>query len=240
MAVLATGLFALGAHAQEAAPQPRAALRLRYGPAHHSGQQAAGATGQLTYGESVFDDVGVSGAFFSDAGLGGVFNVQHERLSFSPTESTALDASLLRFELGLAARIALGPLLLEPSFGYGLAQLPSVAEVPEPRLLRAVRRSVVVGGRLQLPLPARLGAELRVQAPLPIYAIDGQGRRMTSSGVEVGAALGWELSRSSSLGSSLLLDYQYWYDRYTVDATRGAYQRISRLGLALEFRLWPK
>jgi hypothetical protein len=76
--------------------------------------------------------------------------------------------------------------------------------------------------------------------PFALFAIDGQGRRVTSSGVLAGVALGRELARSGTVSTTLLLDYQYQYDRYTVDATRGAHQRISRLGLALELGLWPE
>jgi hypothetical protein len=262
MAVLASGLFATAALAQtppaeaaeastsDEAPEedaaeperpPRATLELRYGAAHHAGQQQLD-TGALQYTDSVFNDLGLYASLFSDAGWGGVFSVQQEGLTVSAREEPrqVTHAPLLRLQLALAARWALGPLLLQPSLGYGLAQLPSVTALEEPRLLRAVRRSTLFGLRARLPLTRTLHAELRTEVPLPLFAIDGQGRRMTSSGAVAGVSVGRELTRAGSVGTALLLDYQFTYDRYTVDATRGAYQRISRLGLALELRLWPK
>ena len=242
--MLATGLFATPARAQdEEGGSARATLRLRYGAARHSGQQQVG-TGALRYDDSVYNDLGASGSYFVAQGQGPglVFGVQQEGLTLVQSEGVkqVTHAPLLRFHVGLAARFPLGPLQLQPSFGYALAQLPSVTALDEPRLLRAVRRSAQAGLRAQLPLPKRLYAELRAEVPFAFYAIDGQGRRATSAGVLAGVALGRELARSGTVSTTLLLDYQYVYDRYTVDATRGAYQRISRLGLALEFRLWPK
>ena len=244
MAVLTTCLFAAPVHAQDAeGGSPRATLRLRYGAAHHSGQQQVG-TGALLYDDSVFNDLGASGSWFLAQGQapGLVFGVQQEGLTLVESEGVkqVTHAPLLRFHVGLAARFLLGPVQLQPSFGYALAQLPSVTELTEPRLLRAVRRSAQAGLRVQVPLPKRLGVELRTEVPFPLYAIDGQGRRATSAGVLAGVALGRELARSGSVSTTLLLDYQYVYDRYTVDATRGAHQRISRFGLALELGLWPK
>jgi hypothetical protein len=239
VALLATGLFSTAALAQD--ERPRGTLRLRYGAAQHSGEQLVG-TGTLTYDDSVYNDVGVWADYFSAAGPGVVFGIQQEGLTLASTEGVkqVTHAPLLRFNVGLAARWPVGPVLLQTSFGYALAQLPSVTALTEPRLLRAVRRSAQVGVRAQLLLSRRLQGELRAEVPFPLYAIDGQGRRMTSSGVLAGVALGYALARSGSVGTTLLLDYQYVYDRYTVDASRGAYQRVSRLGLALELGLWPK
>jgi hypothetical protein len=225
----------------EPEPPPRATLELRYGAAHHSGQQQLG-TGALQYTDSVFNDLGLYGSAFTNAGWGGLFSVQQEALTVSAQEEPrqVTHAPLLRLQVALAARWVLGPLLLQPSLGYGLAQLPSVTTLEEPRLLRAVRRSTLFGLRARVPLTRTLHAELRGEVPLPFFAIDGQGRRMTTSGAVAGVAVGHALTRSGAVGSALLLDYQFTYDRFTVDATRGAYQRISRLGLALELRLWPK
>jgi hypothetical protein len=244
VAVLATGLFSTAALAQdEEAAGPRATLQLRYGAARHAGRQQL-STGALRYDDSVFNDLGVSGSYFTAQGQGPglVFGMQQEGLTLASSEGVkqVTHAPLLRVHVGLAARFPLGPLRLQPSLGYALAQLPSVTALDEPRLLRAVRRSAQLGLRARLPLPRRLHAELRAELPFALFAIDGQGRRVTSSGVLAGVAVGRELARSGSVGSSLLLDYQYVYDRYTVDATRGAHQRISRLGLALELALWPK
>ena len=240
--MLATGLFSTPALAQDAErASPRATLRLRYGAARHSGQQRVG-TGALRYDDSVFNDTGLSGSYFPAQGPGLVFGVQQEGLTLASSEGVkqVTHAPLLRFHVALAARFPLGPLQLQPSFGYALAQLPSVSALAEPRQLWAVRRSAQLGLRAQLPLPRRLHAELRAEVPFALFAIDGQGRRVTSSGVLAGVALGRELARAGSFSTTLLLDYQYVYDRYTVDATRGAHQRVSRLGLALELGLWPK
>lgn len=231
LALLVLLLPAAGAAADAAV----GAVRLRYGVARHHGTQAVGAQA-LDYRDNVFDDVGAALTVAPRPGWSLHGAVEHERLALvdRATGEVATRASLLRVQAGVAAHLAFGPVRLEPQAGYALAQLPSVEDPAAPRVLRAVRRSVFVGGRVRLPLVAGAELELSGQVPLALFAIDGMGRPVDSTGRALGVAVGRRLGRSGPMGYALWLDGRSVSDRLRADGGRSGAQDILRLGVALE------
>jgi hypothetical protein len=227
--LLALTLGPLIAPAQQDSPE-HATLRLRYGMALREGGQERGPA--VSYGGRTPNDVALWAAVFGDGWLGAWAGVQREGLSFFKGEERVTGGGLLRASVGPAARVSLGPVRAELSAGYGFAQLPAFSGTVEPRLVPTARHAVWVGGRVLLPLPWSLRAEVRGEVPVAVGT--------TSSGFAAGGALLVPLMRRGGWGGALVLDYQYVRDELMVAEGVAARQAISRAGAAFELTYGPR
>jgi hypothetical protein len=205
----------------------RVSLRLRYGLAFRQGTQESGPS--VTYGGLTPNDWALGATAFDVLGpewLGVWASVQREGFSLLRGEDRVTGGSLLRGSVGPAARRSFGPVRAELSVGYGFAQLPAFSSAGTTLLSPVVRHAALVGGRVLVPLPARLRAEVRGEVPVALGS--------TSSGFVAGAALLAPLVRRGEWGGALVLDYQYVHDARTAADGVKSRQGISRVGVALE------
>jgi hypothetical protein len=217
------------APAQQDSPE-RATLRLRYGMALREGGQERGPA--VSYGGLTPNDVALWAAVFGDGWLGAWAGVQREGFSLLEGEERVTGGGLLRASVGPAARVGLGPVRAELSAGYGFAQLPAFSGTVEPRLEPTARHAVLVGGRVLVPLPWSLRAEVRGEVPVAIGTM--------SSGFAAGGALLVPLTRWGEWRGGLVLDYQYVRDELTVAEGVAARQAIHRGGAAFELTYGPR
>jgi len=231
--LLSLALLAVPLSAVRAETPEKAALRLRYGLSFREGAQES--VPRVSYTGMTPNDVALWAAIFGEGWLGGWAGVQREGLSLADGTGLVTGGSLLRASVGPAARVVLGPVRAEVSAGYGFAQLPVfVTEAGTLRFGPAVRHAALLGGRVLLPLPWRLRAEVRGELPLAFATRDGTGAVASSQGFSAGGALLVPLVRRGEWGGALVLDYQYVSDGLTAaDGTR-ARQTLSRVGAAFE------
>jgi hypothetical protein len=219
--LLALTLLAAGTASAQVAPE-RASLRLRYGLAFRQGTQEAGPS--VTYGGVTPNDLALGVTAFGERWWGGWLHVQREGFSLSRGDSRITGGGLLRASMGPAARFTLGPVRTELGVGYGFAQLPAFESTTE--LSPVARHAALVSGRVLLPLPWYLRAEVRGEVPVALGS--------SSSGFALGGALLAPLVRRDEWMGSLVLDYQYVQDVLTVSEGVQSRQSINRVGLALE------
>ncbi len=200
------------------------ALRLRYGLAFRDGAQDAGPA--LSYGGMTPNDLALGATVFGENWWGAWASVQREGFSLSKGTDLVTSGGLLRASVGPAARFTLGPVRAELSAGYGFAQLPTFSGPGQARLVPVARHAALVGGRVVVPLPWRLRAEVRGEVPVAIGT--------TSSGFAAGAALLLPVVRRGEWGGSLVLDYQYVRDSLTTAEGVTSRQDISRAGVGFE------
>jgi hypothetical protein len=220
--LLSLTLAASSTASAQAEPE-RASLRLRYGLAFRQGTQEAGPS--VTYGGVTPNDLALGVTAFGERWWGGWVSVQREGFSLSRGDSRITGGGLLRASVGPAARFTLGPVRTELGVGYGFAQLP--AFVGSAELSPVARHAALVSGRVLVPLPWSLRAEVRGEVPVALGS--------SSSGFAAGGALLAPLVRRDEWVGSLVLDYQYVGDALTVSEGVRSRQSINRVGLALEF-----
>jgi len=205
-------------------------FRLRYSTVLRSGHFSDPGS-RLNYSGRTGDDFGIYGTAFGLGSFGVVFEAARE-IFFPSIEGDDLRSiTLLRGKLGLAARAMIGPVRIETTVAYGVSQLPSVPETLDPRFLLAVRRSIHLGGRAVVPLPHKLLAEARVELPLALWAIDGRGRRLETSGWLAGAMFGRQLWETPRYRTQLFVEWQLARDLADTATGRSQAQTVNRFGL---------
>ncbi len=229
-----------GASAQEpAAPEvlERAALRLRYGLALREGAQREPGPG-LTYTGVTPNDVAVWGTVYGLGleWLGGQLSVQREAFTLRQESERITEGSLLRASVGLLARRGLGPVWGELGVGYGFSQIPLFGGVTNqaPAFERGGRHAAVLGGRVRVPILARMEGEVRGEIPLALAARDAAGGGASASGFSAGAALLFRVKRMGPWEGAAVLDYQYVRDGLTVESGVRSEQTLQRVGVALQ------
>jgi hypothetical protein len=218
----------------EETPAPEVgAVRFRYGVARHQALFLDAGVARPADGLAA-DDVSLSALIFGEGPLGASFLVGRELITFAVGDAGGgFHQSLARLRVGPSGRLIMGPVVLDATFAYELAQLPLWSgEVGPPQV--GWHHAVVVSPRVRVVLPWELRLELSAELPLSLWAGSSGGEPMERQAAGLGIALGRQLGRMDRLTYGLLLDFH----AATSDASRGvgdaAYLRTARVGLVAE------
>ncbi|WP_326491810.1 MSCRAMM family protein [Myxococcus stipitatus] len=211
----------------------RASLRLRYGVALRSGEQADVGPG-LTYDGFTPNDLGAVGTFWVGSWLGAWAGVQREGFDLKEGATRITGGSLLRASAGPRTRLLLGPVRAELGAGYGYAQLPVFGASSTPVFAYGVRHAALVSASLRVPVFSRLALEARGEVPVSLSVKDAAGAKAEAKGFAVGGAVLVPLTAGARWAGTLVLDFQHVQDTVTLADGAVSEQRMRRVGAALE------
>jgi len=209
--------------------------RLRYGVAVRSGAQTDQGPG-LTYSGLTPNDLALQGWgwFLLDGKLGGTLALQREGFALYDRGTKVTSGGLLRFSLGPAGRLALGPVRLEASAGYALQQLPFLGSSSAPSLAPVTRHAVLLAARGIVDL-GRVELEAHAEVPIAL-ATTAATAATSSSGFGVGGGIRVNLFDVGFLRWGVLADVGYVSDTLSDSSGLKGSQSVVRAGGAVDLK----
>jgi hypothetical protein len=159
-----------------------ARVRLTMGVSALEGEQQDLGPG-LKYKGFTANDWAFSCFLFPAGDFGASLAAQRQGFALTRGDGAVTTGSLLRIQVGPAARFLLGRVAILGRAGYELATLPAFTRSNDPVFSSATRHAAYLGAALSLHLPWGIMAEVRGDLPMGLSVKDAPGDAARSNGL---------------------------------------------------------